>query len=81
MSGADSGIRAMKVLPIQIDPHYSPRFYAELWGTSESTVLRWFRDEPGVLKIGNESRNGKRARIEIRIPFSLAMRIYEQRTR
>ena len=66
---------------MQIDPHYSPRFYAELWGTSESTVLRWFRDEAGVLKIGNESKNGKRSRCEIRIPFSLAMRVYGERTK
>ena len=68
-------------LPMQIDPHYSPRFYAELWGTSESTVLRWFRDEPGVLKIGNDPKNGKRSRCEIRITYSLAARIYTERTK
>ena len=71
----------MNPLPIKVDPHYSPRFYAEMWGVSESTALRWFRDEPGVLKVGDESRNGKRSRCELRIPFSLAMRIYGDRTK
>ena len=37
--------------PITIDPHFSPAFYAELWGISVSTVVRWFQDEPGVLKL------------------------------
>jgi hypothetical protein len=70
-----------RIQPVQIDAHYSPRFYAELWGLSESTVLRWFQDEPGVLHIGEQSKNGKRTRDELRIPFSLAMRVYESRTR
>lgn len=66
--------------PITIDPHYSPGFYAELWGVSASTVLRWFQDQPGVLKVGNEPKGRRRARVEIKIPFSLAMRVYSERT-
>jgi hypothetical protein len=66
--------------PIVVDPHYSPQFYAELWGMSPSTVVRWFQDLDGVLKLGEPSRNGKRARIELRIPYSLAMREYRRRT-
>ncbi len=63
-----------------VDPHYSPQFYAELWGMSSSTVVRWFQDMDGVLKLGKPSRNGKHPRIELRIPFSLAMREYRNRT-
>ena len=66
--------------PIVIDPHYSPQFYAELWGTSPSTVVRWFQDIDGVLKLGTPTKNGKRTRIELRIPYSLAMREYRSRT-
>lgn len=66
---------------IVIDPHYSPQFYAELWGTSPSTVVRWFQDMEGVLKLATPSKNGKRSRIELRIPFSVAMRVYRERTR
>jgi hypothetical protein len=68
-------------LPIQIDPHFSAQFYAELWGMSPSTVIRWFQDMDGVLKLAKPSKNGKRSRIELRIPFSLAMRLYRDRTR
>ena len=71
----------MNVQPITIDPHYTPRLYAELWGISESTVLRWFQDQPGVLKCGEPKGNGRRTRVEIRIPFSLAMRVYQERTK
>jgi hypothetical protein len=68
-------------LPIPIDPHYSPQFYAELWGMSASTVIRWFQDLAGVLKLSKPSKNGRRVRVELRIPFSLAMRVYSERTR
>jgi len=68
-------------LPIPVDPHYSPQFYGELWGLSPSTVIRWFQDVEGVLKLNAPSRNGKRRRVELRIPFSVAMRIYRERTR
>jgi hypothetical protein len=64
--------------PIVIDPHFSPQFYAELWGISASTVVRWFQDQPGVLKLSKLSKNGKRDRVELRIPFSLAMRVYRE---
>lgn len=64
--------------PITIDPHYSPQFYAELWSLSPSTVLRWFQDCDGVLRVNKPSRNGKRARIKLRIPFSVAMRVYRE---
>jgi hypothetical protein len=66
--------------PILIDPHFSPQFYAELWGISPSTVVRWFQDLEGVLKFRNSVGNGKRQRVELRIPFSLAMQVYRDRT-
>ena len=67
--------------PVTIDQHYSPQFYAELWGMSASTVVRWFQDKEGVLKLSTSAKNGKRARVELRIPFSLAMQVYREHTR
>ena len=67
--------------PIAIDPHFSPQFYAEWFGISASTVIRWFQDEEGVLKFGMPAKNGKRTRIELRIPLSVAMRVYRDRCR
>lgn len=46
-----------------------------------STITRWFRDETGVLKVGKESKNGRRSRVELRIPVSVAMRVYGERTK
>lgn len=66
--------------PVIVDPHYSPQFYAELWGTSSSTVVRWFQDMDGVLKLNKPTKNGKRSRVELRIPHSLAMCEYRRRT-
>jgi hypothetical protein len=66
--------------PITIDPHFSPQFYAELWGVSVSTVIRWFQDREGVLRVSKPARNGKRTRVELRIPFSVAMQEYNERT-
>lgn len=68
-------------VPITIEPHYSPKVYAELFSLSESTVLKWFRDMPGVLKYGKESRNGKRTRVEIKIPYSVWLQVYSEKTR
>lgn len=70
------------ILPqsIALEAHYSPQFYAELWRLSVSTVVRWFRDEAGVLKLSSESRRGKRTRVELRIPVSVAMRVYRERS-
>jgi hypothetical protein len=67
--------------PVVVDGHYSPQFYAELWGLSPSTVVRWFQDKDGVLKLSKRAKNGRRARVELRIPYSLAMQEYRQRTR
>jgi hypothetical protein len=67
--------------PITIDPHYPPSFYAALWSISESTVVKWFCDVSGVLKLQKPSKNGRRVRVELRIPFSLALKVYSEHTR
>ena len=64
--------------PVTIDPHYSSQFFAELWGLSPSTVVRWFQDRDGVLKLSKPARNGRRTRVELRIPFSVAMQVYRE---
>jgi hypothetical protein len=65
---------------IVIDPHFSAQFYAELWGVSPTTIIRWFQDVPGVLKLAEPNKRGRR-RVELRIPYSLACRIYTERSR
>jgi hypothetical protein len=64
---------------ICLDQHYTPQFYAELWGLSRDTIVRWFQDVPGVLKLSIATTR-KRTRVELRIPYRLAMKIYEERS-
>lgn len=68
-------------LPLQLDPHFSVNFYAELWGLSPSTVLRWFQDRDDVLRVTKPSKNGQRVRVELRIPTSVAQRVYQDHQR
>jgi hypothetical protein len=66
----------------QVDPfekHFTPQELAELWRIDESTIRRLFRDEPGVLKIGEAGRRGKRDYVTLRIPASTAARFYRER--
>ncbi len=66
--------------PIVIDPHFSPNFYAELWGVSPDTIVRWFRDNPQVLKTQPTTARGRR-RAELKIPYSVAMAVYSEKCR
>ena len=66
--------------PIVIDQHYPPSFYAALLHVSVSTIVRAFRDRPGVIKLAEESKNGKRVRVELRIPYKLFQQFCEERS-
>lgn len=62
--------------------HYSPLELAKIWGLDASTIRRIFRDESGVLKHGKQDRrDGKRDHVTLRIPESVARRVYGERTR
>jgi hypothetical protein len=65
---------------IRLEQHYSPQFYAELWGVSRDTIVRWFQDVPGVLKLSEPGKRGRR-RVELRIPYRLACSVYEERSK
>ena len=67
---------------ISLERHFKPRELAQIWAFDESTIRRWFEDEPGVLKIGREvSRNGKRRKVSLRIPESVAERVHRMKSR
>ena len=55
--------------------HYSLAELAELWGVSVDSIRRIFRDEPGVLKIGENSPKRKRYST-LRIPESVVERVH-----
>lgn len=60
------------------EPHFTVKQLTEQWGFAENTVFGWFRDEAGVLRSGHPSIR-RRTRVAIRIPQSVAERVYRQR--
>jgi hypothetical protein len=63
-----------------IERHYTTLEVAELWKLSPDTVRKIFRDEPGVLKIGEPERRNKQGYISLRIPESVLARVHTQRS-
>jgi len=62
--------------------HFSPAELAVIWNLDPTTIRRIFQDETGVLKIGKSSRrDGKRDYTTLRIPESVALRVYTERSK
>jgi hypothetical protein len=59
--------------------HYEVLDLAETWNVHPCTVRRIFSDEPGVLKI-TKRKKGKRRWVMLRIPESVAKRVYDRLT-
>ncbi len=57
---------------------YSPEQLAELWALSPDTVRRIFENEVGVLAIERPRVYGKRRYRTLRIPESVAQRVYHR---
>jgi hypothetical protein len=62
---------------IMAEKHYEPSELAELWGVSAETIRNIFRNEPGVLRIGEPSGK-KRKYILLRVPESVAERVHRR---
>ena len=60
------------------EKHYTPNELAKLWAVSPDTIRRLFRDESGVLKIGNNGTRYRRGYETLRIPESVAQRVHRR---
>lgn len=58
--------------------HYSPSQLAEQWNLSEDTVRRIFEGESDVLVFENPQKVSERRRRTMRIPESVAERVYRR---
>jgi hypothetical protein len=77
---AEINISVQKSTESPFETLYTPRELSQLFKFDERTIRRWFIDEPGVLKFGKEDRrDGKRQYVTLRIPASVATRVYKQR--
>jgi hypothetical protein len=71
----------LKTKSFPTERHFSVGTLAELWSLSEDTITRWFAEVDGVLKFGTPGGRGHRQRITLRIPESIALQVYAERTR
>jgi hypothetical protein len=58
--------------------HYAPAELAARWSLSLDTVRRMFEREPGVLIFQNPEKVSERRRRTLRIPESVAERVYRR---
>jgi hypothetical protein len=60
---------------------FTPEELAKLWKLHGSTVRKRFVDEPGVLRFaGHAGRRGRRSYFTLRIPASVAARVFRAMT-
>jgi len=80
------GLRSASAGPFSGDPSrasalerfYSPEQIAEMWALSSHTIRRIFENEAGVLIIERPRLYGKRRHRTLRIPESVAQRVYNR---
>lgn len=63
---------------LSLERCYSPEQLAQLWSLSVDTVRRLFEDEPDVMVIERPRLYGKRRYRTLRIPESVASRVYHR---
>jgi hypothetical protein len=63
--------------------HYTIGELTAKWRFGRTTLTRWFANEPGVLRVGEGRirRGRKRPYVSLRIPESVAVRVYDHHTR
>jgi hypothetical protein len=69
---SEAGSKAGRLL----EQHYTPAQLAKRWNLSDDFVRRLFRGEEGVLEIDRPERMHKRGYVSLRIPESVAERVY-----
>jgi hypothetical protein len=59
-----------------LEQHYTPAQLAKRWGFSDDFVRELFRGEEGVMQIDRPEKMHKRGYVTLRIPESVAERVY-----
>jgi len=65
-----------------LERHYTITELAKAWHLSYNHLREWFQSEPGVIKFGTGKLNKgrKRTNVQLRVPESVARRVYRRRT-
>jgi hypothetical protein len=67
-------------LPAQaaLERHFSVSEIAAMWNLSVDAVRKLFRNEPGVLVIGDSNPRGKRRYLTTRVPATVVERVHRR---
>ena len=65
-------------LPALTERHFSVKELAAMWALSSAAIRRLFRNEPGVLRFGRQKQGHQRDYVTLRIPESIAERVYRR---
>jgi hypothetical protein len=73
----------IKAEPDPFQRHYTLDELAKVWHVSRRTLDSWFRHEPGVIRwgAGKLTKARKRTHVSLRVPESVARRVYRAHTR
>lgn len=72
----------MSERPDFMERHYTLAELAKTWHVSRYTLEAWFRNVPGIIRYGTAKLNKgrKRTYVSLRVPESVARRVYKERT-
>ena len=65
-------------IPEILERHFTVQALAEQWALSTDAIRDLFEDEPGVLRLGDRKSGRKRRYVTLRIPESVAARVYRR---
>jgi len=82
MRQRQSGANPGRPLPVSVpgftERHFTVAEIAQSWGLSQDLIRKLFAGEPGVLRLGDFSRPELRCYTTLRIPESVAERVYRR---
>lgn len=61
-----------------LEQHFTVQALAERWALSTDAIRCLFEDEPGVLKMGDRQSGRKRRYVTLRVPETVAARVYRR---
>jgi hypothetical protein len=62
------------------EPDFTPQELGKLKKLHPSKIIRMFRDEPGVIRIGYPNRFNRKPHYTLRIPRAVAERVFARLT-
>lgn len=68
-------------VPLPPGEVYTPAELAACWKLCQNTIRKLFQDASGVFRIGGSCPRGKRGYQTLRVPRSVAERVWQERAR